>query len=289
MIRKLVISVCVLLLIHNSLLAQKLRPLPNNDTTWNIPTEPFRIAGNLYYVGTYDLASYLIATPKGHILINTGLAESVPLIKKNMEQLGFKFSDIKILLTTQAHYDHVAGMTDIKKQTKAKMWVDEKDAKVLADGGSSDYYMGGKGMLFLPVKADKLLKDHDTISLGGTKLELLHHPGHTQGSCSYLVTVNDDNRSYTVLIANIPTILPGTKMTGMPGYPDISKDFAYTIDTMKKLTFDLWVASHASQFKLHEKRSAGDAYNPAAFANREGYDKSIAAIEANYLKLKDQQ
>lgn len=289
MIKKIVISLLVLLISHSSILAQKLAPLPNNDSAWNKPTEPFRIAGNLYYVGTYDLASYLIATPEGHILINTGLAESVPLIRKNIKQLGFRFSDLKILLTTQAHYDHVGGMADIKKQTKAKMWVDEKEAKVLADGGNSDYYMGGKGMLFLPVKADKLLKDHDTISLGGTKVEMLHHPGHTQGSCSYLVTVNDENKSYTVLIANIPTILPGTKMTGMPGYPDISKDFAYTIDAMKKVKFDLWVASHASQFRLHKKRKAGDAYNPGVFADRKAYDKTMAAREADYLKIKDQQ
>ncbi|WP_439650910.1 subclass B3 metallo-beta-lactamase [Longitalea arenae] len=287
--RKFVITALLVLIAHSLTLAQKLRPLPMNDKSWNEPTEPFRIAGNLYYVGTYDLACYLIATPKGHILINTGLAESVPLIRKSIEQLGFQFSDIRILLTTQAHFDHVAGMADIKKQTKAKMWVNEKDAKVLADGGNSDYYMGGKGMLFLPVKADRLLKDHDTISLGGTRLELLHHPGHTQGSCSYLVTVNDEKKNYTVLIANIPTILPDTKMTGMPGYPDISKDFAYTLDAMKKITFDLWVASHASQFKLHEKRKAGDPYNPETFANRDGYDKSLSAIEANYLKLKEQQ
>ncbi len=116
-------------------------------------------------------------------------------------------------------------MADIKKRTGAKMMVDEKDAKVLSDGGNSDYYMGGKGPLFLPVKTDKLLKDHDTISLGGTKLELLHHPGHTQGSCSYLLTVNDEKKSYKVLIANIPTILSGTKLTGMPGYAHIGKGF----------------------------------------------------------------
>src|SRR5690349_16180988 len=167
MIKKIVISVLVLLIARTSLLAQKLAPLPMNNKAWSDSTEPFRIAGNLYYVGTYDLGSYLIATPKGHILINTGLAESVPMIKKHIEQLGFKFSDIRILLTTQAHFDHVAGMADIKKQTKARMMVDEKDAQALADGGNSDYYFGGKGPLFLPVKADQLLKDHDTISLGG--------------------------------------------------------------------------------------------------------------------------
>ncbi|THU39294.1 subclass B3 metallo-beta-lactamase [Niastella caeni] len=287
--KKVLISVLVLLSIHTSLLAQKLTPLPFNDKAWSDSTEPFRIAGNLYYVGTYDLGCYLLTTPKGHILINTGLAESVPMIKKNMAQLGFKFSDIKILLTTQAHFDHVAGMAAIKKQTGAKMMVDEKDARVLADGGNSDYYMGGHGPMYLPVKADRLLKDHETISLGGTQLVLLHHPGHTQGSCSYLVTVKDEKKSYTVLIANMPTILTDTKMSGMPGYPEISKDFAYTLDAMKKVQFDLWVASHASQFGLHKKRKQGDAYNPDAFADRAGYDKILAEIEAQYLKLKHQQ
>ena len=284
MFRRIVMSVLVLLTLHVTLHAQKLAPLPMNNKEWTDPTEPFRIAGNLYYVGTYDLGCYLIATPKGLILINTGLAESVPMIKKNIEQLGFKFSAIKILLTTQAHFDHVAGMAEIKKLTGAKMMVDAKDAKVLADGGNSDYYMGGRGPLYLPVKADKLLHDQDSISLGGTKLVLLHHPGHTQGSCSYLVTVKDEKRSYTVLIANIPTILPDTKMTGMPGYANISKDFAYTLNAMKKLQFDLWVASHASQFNMHEKRKDGDAYNPEAFADRALYDKIMEAREADYKK-----
>lgn len=285
--KKILIPVLLLLIARISLVAQKLAPLPNNNKEWSDPCEPFRIAGNLYYVGTYDLSSYLLATPKGHILINTGLAESVPMIKKNMEQLGFKMSDIKILLTTQAHYDHVAGMADIKKRTGAKMWVDEKDAQVLEDGGNSDYYMGGKGPLFLPVKADKLLKDLDTISLGGTKLEMLHHPGHTKGSCSYLVTVKDEKKSYTVLIANIPTILGGTNLSGMPGYPDIGKDFGYTIEAMKKVQFDLWVASHTSQFDMHKKRKKGDAYNPEAFAGRSDYDAVMAEREADYKKLKE--
>lgn len=285
MLKKIAISVLVLLTFHAGIRAQQLAPLPMNNKDWTAPAEPFRIAGNLYYVGTYDLGCYLITTPQGHILINTGLAGSVPMIKNNIEQLGFKFSDIKILLTTQAHFDHVAGMADIKKQTGAKMMVDAKDAKVLADGGNSDYYMGGKGPLFLPVKADKLLKDHDTISLGGTQLILLHHPGHTMGSCSYLVTVKDEKKSYTVLIANIPTILSGTKMTGMPGYPDISKDFAYTLDAMKKIQFDLWVASHASQFNLNEKRKKGDAYNPEAFADRALYDKTMEERTEDYKKL----
>src|SRR5436190_15807254 len=109
--------------------AQKLVPPPIMQANWSDPYEPFRIAGNLYYVGTYDLACYLITTPKGHILINTGLAESVNMIKSNVESLGFKFSDIKILLATHAHFDHVAGMADIKEMTGAKMMINKRDAQ----------------------------------------------------------------------------------------------------------------------------------------------------------------
>jgi metallo-beta-lactamase class B len=274
---------------QSAVLAQKLRPIPMDRKEWSEPGEPFRIAGNLYYVGTYDLGCYLITTPKGHILINTGLAASVPMIKKNIAEVGFKYSDIKILLTTQAHFDHVAGMAEVKKLTGAKMMVDAKDAKVLADGGASDYYFKGEDPVFVPVKADRLLNDHDTISLGGTKLELLHHPGHTKGSCSYLVTVKDEQKSYTVLIANIPTILDEDKLTGTPEYPEITKDYAYTFEAMKKIPFDLWVASHASQFDLHAKRKKGDAYNPAIFADRTLYDKQLSSLEATYHKKVDKQ
>lgn len=289
MSKNIVLSILVLLISYSSLPAQKLRPISMDRKEWSDSCEPFRIAGNLYYVGTYDLGCYLITTPKGHILINTGLAASVPMIKKNIEQVGFTFSDIKILLTTQAHFDHVAGMAEIKKRTGAKMMVDYKDAKVLADGGASDYFMGGDEPIFIPVKADRLLHDHDTISLGGTKLELLHHPGHTQGSCSYLLTVKDEQKSYKVLIANIPTILDTAKLHGTPLYPDIARDYAFTFDAMKKVQFDLWVASHASQFDMHAKRKKGDAYDPGVFADRTLYDKQLTSLEATFHKTVDKQ
>jgi metallo-beta-lactamase class B len=256
--------------------AQTLAPLPNFQPEWVQDFLPFRVAGNLYYVGTYDLASYLITTPAGNILINTGLPGSDTMIRKHVEALGFKFRDIKILLATHAHFDHVGAMAAIQQQTKAKMFIDEKDAPVLGDGGNSDFIFGGKGPLFVPVKADRLLHDHDTVKLGGMEIVVLHHPGHTKGACSFLFTVKDDQRSYRVLIANIPTILDATKFPGMPAYPNVMKDYGYTLDTMPKLTFDLWLASHASQFDLHKKHQPGDAYNPMAFADRRGYDAGIS-------------
>src|SRR6478736_8492581 len=164
------IAASLMLLITFVAPAQNTSTLPYYDSTLSKPYEPFRIAGNLYYVGTHDLACYLIATPTGHVLINSGLAESPPMIRKSVEVLGFKFTDIKVLLTTQAHFDHVAGLAEIKKQTGAKMMVQEGDAQVLADGGASDFALKGKDIMFEPIKADRLLHDGDTVQIGGTKL-----------------------------------------------------------------------------------------------------------------------
>jgi metallo-beta-lactamase class B len=253
----------------------------SQNPEWTKPYEPFRIAGNLYYVGTYDLACYLITTSDGNILINTGLAESASMIRGNIETLGFKFSDIKILLNTQAHFDHLGAMAEIKQLTGAKMMIHEADAQVLADGGNSDFLFGGS-QSFTPVVADRILHDRDTIMLGDAKLIALHHPGHTKGATSFLLEVNDEKRLYTVLIVNIPSILSQTRISGMPSYPQVAKDYAYTLDTLLTLQFDLWVASHASQFNLHDKRKPEDVYNPEAFNDRPGYEASINSIRREY-------
>jgi metallo-beta-lactamase class B len=264
--------------------AQRLIPPPLMQANWSQDYEPFRIAGNLYYVGTYDLACYLITTPQGHILINTGLPGSETMIRSHVENLGFRFADIKILLATHSHFDHVGAMAAIKSMTGAKMMIDEKDASVLADGGNSDFIFGGKGSMFLPVRADRLLHDQDTVTLGGVQIVVLHHPGHTKGACSFLFDVKDETRSYRVLIANMPTLLDETMFPDMPAYPGIAKDYAYTFDAMKKLQFDIWVASHGSQFGLHTKHKPADGYRPDAFFDRKGYDLLIDDLQKIYLK-----
>jgi metallo-beta-lactamase class B len=269
--------------VHSSI-AQQLIPPPLSEPDWSQDYEPFRIAGNLYYVGTYDLASYLITTPQGHILINTGLPGSEVMIRSHVEALGFKFADIKILLATHAHFDHVGAMAAIKSMTGAKMMIDEKDAPVLADGGNSDYVFGGKGSTFLPVRADRLLHDQDTVKLGGMQVIVLHHPGHTKGACSFLFDVKDETRSYRVLIANMPTILDQTRFPDMPGYSGVAKDYAYTFDAMKKIQFDIWLASHANQFDLHRKYKPASGYRPEAFFDRKGYDLMIGNLQKIYLK-----
>ncbi|MBE9584586.1 subclass B3 metallo-beta-lactamase [Mucilaginibacter sp. JRF] len=264
--------------------AQKVTEPTGTPAEWSKPYQPFRIAGNLYYVGTYDLASYLIVTPEGNILINTGMANSADIIRKNIATLGFKVKDIKILLTTQAHYDHLGAMAAIKKQTGAKMMVDEADAQVMADGGSSDYALGNGVSTYVPIKADRILHDRDSIVLGDTKLMMLHHPGHTKGSCSFMFDVKDAVRNYRVLIANMPSIVTEKKFGEIAEYPNIEKDYAYTFDAMKKLTFDIWLSSHASQFNLHSKHKPGSTYNPAAFMERKSYDASLADLEQQFTK-----
>lgn len=255
---------------------------PRTTTEWTTPYQPFRIAGNLYYVGTYDLACYLITTTAGNILINTGLAASESQIKNNIETLGFKFSDIKILLTSQAHYDHIGAMAAIKQHTGAQLMIDENDADVLTTGGRSDYELGHYGVSFKPVKPDRLLQDNDTVRLGDMQLIMLYHPGHTKGSCSFLFTVKDDQRSYRVLIANMPTIITEKKFADITAYPGIAGDYAYTFNAMKNIKFDIWLAAHASQFKLHNKHTPNAAYDPAVFIDQQGYDAALSDLKKQY-------
>lgn len=278
---KLLLVMCLLSISFISF-AQKVVEPKHKPAEWSQPFPSFRIAGNLYYVGTYELASYLIVTEKGHILINTGLQSSAPMIKANIAALGFKLSDIKILLNTQAHYDHLGAMAEIKRMTGAKLMIDQGDAQVVADGGQSDYLDGGSNCLFAPIKVDRILHNGDTIALGSTKLVMLHHPGHTKGSCSFLLNVKDSSRSYRVLIANIPTIVTDKPFSALSSYPGIAKDYAYTIKAMKGLSFDIWVASHASQFDLQLKHKAGSGYNPGAFMDRKGYDMVLKDCEAEF-------
>jgi len=266
--------------------AQQLIPLPFVKEEWKTDYEPFRIVGNLYYVGTYDLAVYLITTPRGHILINTGLAGSAAMIRRHVEALGFKYADIKILLASHVHYDHVGDMAAIQKETGATVMVNEKDAPVLADGANSDYLYGGKGMLFAPVQAGRLLHEHDTVSLGGMHIVALHHPGHTPGATSFLLDVQDGKHTYRVLIANMPSVIVEGSLKDVPAYPGIIADYAYTFKDLKAQRFDIWLAAHASQFNMHKKHKPGDAYNPTAFAGRSGFDESLSDLEKTYLEKK---
>jgi len=250
---------------------------------WTKPFPPFKILGNIYWVGTWDLSTYLIVTPQGNILINSGLADTVPQIKAGIEQLGFKLSDTKILLATHGHFDHVAGMAALKKMTGAKMIMSEPDAELLESGGKADFRFGDSPEArFEPVKVDQKLKDGDKVTLGGTELTAHLNPGHTKGATSFTLNVREGNKTYRVGIVNMGSINPGVKVTGMPKFPDITQAYARTFHDQKEMKIDVWLASHAAQFKLHDKYKPGDAYNPDRFVDPQGFRNAVERLEKVY-------
>ena len=256
-----------------------------NDPDWTRPFPPFRIVGNVYWVGSYDLATYLIATPQGHILINTGVGDTAKQIKASVEQLGFNFAETKILTATHGHWDHVAGMAELKRMTGARVVVSEPDKELFESGGRLDFRFGDTpGARFDPVKVDGTFKDNDTISLGGTVLTAHHHPGHTKGATSFTLNVQESGKTYRVVIANMGSINPGVTVSGMAKYPGIAADYARTFKAQKDMQIDVWLASHASQFKLHEKYKPGDSYNPDRFIDPAGFKAAVAQLEKTYLE-----
>ncbi|HWI13379.1 MAG TPA: subclass B3 metallo-beta-lactamase [Burkholderiales bacterium] len=263
--------------------AQGFRQLPITNEAYVRPFEPLRIIGNLYYVGTYDLAVYLITTREGNILINTGVNDSVPGIRANIEKLGFKFGDIKLLLATHGHWDHVAGMAEIKQLTGARMLMHEDDAELLETGGGYDFrFPNGRGSVYEPVKVDQKLKDGDRVRLGEVELTLHHHPGHTKGASSFTYTLQEAGRSYDVLIVNMGSINPGVQVSFMPAFPRITEAYGTTLAKQKQMKPDVWVASHAAQFDLHKKYKPGDAYDPNRFVDPAGYQAKIEYYEKLY-------
>ena len=244
---------------------------------------PLRIVGNLYYVGDNDLASYLVVTPQGDILINTGYEYSVPEIRWRMEILGFRFKDIKILLVTHAHSDHAAGEAKVKKLTGAKMFAMKEEVELLESGGKTDYLFGSLGW-FPPVKVDRTLVDGEKIELGGSTITAYLHPGHTKGSTSYAMDVSEGGRIYRVLIANLGNINDGTVLLHNPKYPRIVEDFARTFRAQKELPCDIFLSSHAAQFGLLAKWRPGDAYDPNRFVDPAGYVRAVERTESRYLR-----
>jgi metallo-beta-lactamase class B len=248
------------------------------------PFPGHRVIGNLYSVGTYDLGVFLITSDEGHILINTGLEDSTPLIRQNMQALGFQLEDIKILLTMQAHWDHTAALAEIKNITGAEMWATAKDAGLLKDGGFSDPHFGGHEM-FKPVQVDKTIKQGDLIKLGDILLTVHQHPGHTIGSSSYSMVVNENGRDYDVVIANMGSINSGKRLVVDPTYPGIADDFSSTYLKQKAMPVDVWVAAHASQYGLHDKYKVGQKYSPDTFLDPKGFFDKVEHYERIYLKL----
>ncbi len=255
--------------------------LDNPD--WTTPHAPFRVIGNVYYVGSKDLASYLITTPQGLILINSNLTSSVPLIRKNVEALGFHFKDVKILLISHAHLDHAAGSAEIKRLTGAKYMVMDGDVPVVESGGKTDFQYGAAAeSQFPPTRVDRVLHDGDEVRLGGVVLVAHKTPGHTKGCTTWTMKVREDSRGYNVVIVGSPNVNPGYKLVGNAAYPAIAQDYEQTFRILKSLPCDVFLGAHGSYFGMEAKfaRIKAGAANP--FVDPEGYRTYVAEREKTF-------
>jgi metallo-beta-lactamase class B len=252
---------------------------------WAQPQEPFRVIGNIYYVGSNDLACFLITTPQGHILINTGYERMAPQLRANVKKLGFKFADIRYLLNGQAHDDHVAGFAAAREASGAKVLVMQGDDDIVEHGGRGDFRFDGE-IAWRGVPVNRVLHDGDTVSLGGTTLVAHLTPGHTKGCTTWTTTVADKGRVLNVVIVGGVSVNPGVKLLHNPHYPGIADDYARTFRTLRALACHVFLGAHGNYFSMADKLArlrAGAAENP--FIDPAGYQRFIDASEARFEKL----
>jgi metallo-beta-lactamase class B len=250
----------------------------------NRPFEPFRVIGNIHYVGASDVSSFLITTRDGHILIDSGFEATVPAIREGVRKLGYRLEDIKLLLNSHAHLDHAGGHALLKRLTRAQIVMGEADVALLSRGGRGDFPpVNEKILAYEPARADRIIRDGDQVSLGGVTLTAHLTPGHTKGCTTWTMVVEDDGKRYNVVFFGSTTILPGVRLVDNPKYPLMVEDFTRTFRVLKSLPCDVFLAAHGSLFGLREKarrQAAGEKPNP--FIDPEGYRSSIAQSEQGF-------
>jgi metallo-beta-lactamase class B len=260
--------------------------LPAADNAdWTTPLAPFHIAGNLYYVGSRDLASYLIVTPKGNILINSSLETSVPMIQKSIEQLGFKYADTKILLISHAHWDHDAGSADVIRQTGAKYMVMEGDVANVESGGATDFAYPDKH--YPAAKVNRVLHDGDEVRLGDAVLVAHKTPGHTQGCTTWTMRVNDGGKTLDVVIVGSWNVNGPFRLVDKPGkpasYPGMAADYKKTFEILKSLPCDVFLGAHGAYFGMLgklERIQAGAKEN--VWVDPAGYQAAVAEKQRSF-------
>jgi len=285
--RRSTVIVCLSLVFALFLASDALPQSPD----WTEPFAPFRIADNLYYVGSKGLANYLITTPQGNILINSDLEANVLLIGSSIEKLGFHFKDTKILLISHAHWDHDAGSAKIKQLTGASYMVMEGDVSVVESGGKTDFQYGNQpNLLYPPAKVDRVLHDGDEVRLGGTVLVAHLTPGHTKGCTTWTMKVTDAGKTYNVVIVGSPNVNPGYKLVHNQNYPQIAEDYERMWRVLKSLPCDIFLGAHGGYFGMEEKyaRLKDGAGNP--FVDPDGYKNFVAQKEQEFrMELAKQQ
>jgi metallo-beta-lactamase class B len=270
--------------------AQTVRPAPATQANYLVPFPAHHVIGNVYFVGSRELGIYLVTTPQGHILINVGLEDSVSLIQQSVEKAGFRFSDIKFLLISHAHFDHDAGAARIKKLTGAKYMVMDSDVPVVESGGKKDFfYADTPGMLYPPARVDRVLHDGDTVSLGDSVLTAHLTPGHTKGCTTWTMKVREGGESYDVVIVGSPNVNEGYKLVNNAVYPEIASDYEKTFAVLRSVHCDVFLGAHGSYYDMESKYARMKAgANP--FIDPTGYQEFVKERERAFrMELARQQ
>ncbi len=251
---------------------------------WTTPIPPFRIADNLYYVGSRDLAAYLITTPAGDILINANYTSSPAQIRRSVEHLGFGWRDIKVLVISHAHVDHAGGAAQILRETGAKFEVMDGDAEVMESGGKTDFAFGHQGkMLFPAAHVDRVLRDGDVVTLGGVKVVAHKTAGHTKGCTSFTLRVHVPGEPASTLrdavIVGSWSVLSEYRLLGErnrpPSYPGIAADYTHTFAVLGSLPCDIFLASHGSTFNMLAKLQRMPSEGDRVWIDPEGYKAAV--------------
>lgn len=257
------------------------------QSDWDEPFPPHRIAGNLYYVGSKGLSSYLITTSKGHILINSSFERTVPLIRASVEKLGFQFTDVKILLSSHAHNDHVDGSALVKELTGAQVYVMQGDEKVMENGGKGQYRYKDT---WKPVKVSRVLKDGEKVTLGEATLTAVLTPGHTKGCTTWTMQVKEGGKTLNVVIIGSPNVNPGFQLVNNTDYPEMAADYAKTFRALKAQPVDIFLGAHGGYYDMeakYKKMAAGAKENP--FIDPKGYHAYVDDREKTYLRILAEQ
>jgi len=264
--------------------------LGQGNSTWTEPFPAHHVVGNVYYVGSKGLASYLVTTPQGHILINSSLESSPPMIQASMEKLGFKFSDVKILLVSHAHWDHNAGSALVKKMTGAKYMVMEPDVPETETGGKGNFQYGNDATThYQPTKVDRVLHDGDEVKLGGAVLTAHLTPGHTKGCTTWTMKATDGGKTYDVVIVGSPNVNSGYKLVNNALYPNIAADYERTFRVLKALHCDVFLGAHGDYYGMGKKFAHMTPGGPNSFVDPSGYKEYVADREQAFKKELERQ
>jgi metallo-beta-lactamase class B len=256
----------------------------------NAPVKPFRVIGNIYYVGLVDVSSFLITTPEGDILLDSTYENTAPAVRNSIEQLGFHMRDIKVLLNTHAHSDHIGGHKLMKELTGAQVVMSELDAPALADGGLSAFDNKDGKQRFQPLKADRIIREGEEVSLGGTTLVARLTPGHTKGCTSWMTVAEEGGQKYNV---GFVCSLPGPSLMAFrnsPKYPAVIEDSLKSFAIAKSLQVDVFLGSHASQFGLAEKiKRMSEGAQPNPFIDPQGFRAYVEKSESVFREALEKQ